>query len=199
MFTFTKKFLNLHANSYANIFANNYTNGMTRLVNCIRPDGTLIYADKFCTPSYVFTYPSSFDSKNGTMIYDSDINSHIMVHPCNPMLTNCYESYLMDNHDSPISFARIPKKSVVIGYNQCAYAELNLTNIANNDILICRRTTGGGAVYLDEKQILFGIVGNNKKVSRDAFIDVIVKFIKKKFGYDAIPTGKNDISVDGKK
>ncbi|MEA3254379.1 MAG: hypothetical protein U9Q22_00925, partial [Candidatus Altiarchaeota archaeon] len=48
-------------------------------------------------------------------------------------------------------------KSVFLGYHQCAEAELNLDYCRENDIKVVRRSTGGGAGYMDPKQLNYEV------------------------------------------
>ena len=61
------------------------------------------------------------------------------------------EEYLMNNVDISESclLLYIQKPCVIIGRNQNAYEEINFDYLRHNDIVLTRRTSGGGAVYDD--------------------------------------------------
>ena len=59
------------------------------------------------------------------------------------------EEYLFLNSDDDVFMLWQNDRTVVIGKNQNAYAEVNTEFVLNNGIKIARRITGGGAVYHD--------------------------------------------------
>ncbi|MCG1011041.1 lipoate--protein ligase [Tepidanaerobacter sp. GT38] len=93
------------------------------------------------------------------------------------------------------------RPSVIIGRNQNAIEEVNLEYVKNNDIIVVRRMSGGGAVYHDMGNINFSFVVDYRKEdfnSIERFAKAIVKALGK-FGIDAEFSGRNDITIDGKK
>ena len=52
---------------------------------------------------------------------------------------------------------RYNTKSVFLGYHQCAQAELNLDYCKQNKIKVVRRSTGGGAGYMDSGQLNYEV------------------------------------------
>jgi lipoate-protein ligase A len=109
------------------------------------------------------------------------------------------EKYLMGHAIHPSCFIRTNPKSVVIGSNQLAQAECNLAALKRDNIKLIRRQSGGGAVFLDEGNCMFGLFGDAEKVTINDFNNILTSAINKTFGVDSYPTGKNDISVDGHK
>jgi lipoate-protein ligase A len=110
------------------------------------------------------------------------------------------ESYLMKNCKYSSCFLRTNPKSVVIGLGQLAQAECNLMKMKEDNIKLIRRSSGGGAVFLDEGNCMFGLFGSNNEkdgVTINKFNNILTKAINNTFGVNSIPTGKNDISVDG--
>ncbi|MBL4936023.1 lipoate--protein ligase [Clostridium sp. YIM B02515] len=91
--------------------------------------------------------------------------------------------------------------SVIIGRNQNTIEEINPKFINENNINVVRRLSGGGAVYHDFGNLNFTfIVKNNKDVVSNfrKFTDPIIKALRN-FGVLAEFSGRNDITIDGKK
>ncbi len=66
----------------------------------------------------------------------------------------------MNNVDisEPCLLLYIQKPCVIIGRNQNAYEEINFDDLRHNDIVLTRRTSGGGAVYDDLGNMSFSFV-----------------------------------------
>lgn len=91
------------------------------------------------------------------------------------------------------------RPSVIIGLNQNAYSEVNIPFLEANAILLVRRVTGGGAVYHDLQNLNYTIIrklrgGDN---GRDAVEYVACALVE--MGISAEVSGRNDITVDGRK
>lgn len=91
--------------------------------------------------------------------------------------------------------------AVIIGRNQNTIEEINSKFISENNIHVVRRLSGGGAVYHDHGNLNFTFIVKNDK-------DVVSNFIKftepvisalRNFGINAEFSGRNDITIDGKK
>ena len=104
----------------------------------------------------------------------------------------------MKNTQYPTCYVRHTNRCVVLGANQLAFAECDLKKMKLDNVKLLRRKSGGGAVYLDSGNSLFGIVGNKADVTRQVFTDILTSSIYNVFDVIAIPTGKNDISIDVK-
>lgn len=91
--------------------------------------------------------------------------------------------------------------SVIIGRNQNTIEEINVKYIKDNNINVVRRLSGGGAVYHDLGNLNFtfivksssDVVSNFKK-----FTEPVINALKS-FGVAAEFSGRNDITIDGKK
>ena len=89
--------------------------------------------------------------------------------------------------------------SVIIGKHQGAWKECNIAAMDRDKVNLVRRASGGGAVYQDLGNSIFtfispkhdgkGIVENNK------IITSALSFL----GITGVPTGRNDIEVNGQK
>lgn len=96
----------------------------------------------------------------------------------------------------------INEPSIIVGKNQNTQAEINEKYIKENGIHVIRRISGGGAVYHDLKNLNYTIISNESKDSRNfdfkAFSDPVIQTLKE-LGVEAEFTGRNDITIDGKK
>ncbi|NLL62946.1 MAG: lipoate--protein ligase [Ruminococcaceae bacterium] len=118
----------------------------------------------------------------------------------NPYFNLALEKYLYDNmHDDEIIFFLWQnEKTVVCGRNQNIYKECNVTKIEQLGGKIARRHSGGGAVFHDKGNLNFTFIANKKVYNLEKQLNVIIEACKK-FGINAVPSGRNDIEVDGKK
>ena len=98
--------------------------------------------------------------------------------------------------DEPVFYLWQNAPSVIIGYNQSAYAEVNLPFIEEEGIILARRVTGGGAVYHDLGNLNYSIVGPIDTMG-DAPYLMTGALIQ--LGLNAERSGRNDIFVDDRK
>lgn len=87
---------------------------------------------------------------------------------------------------------------VVMGRNQNAYRELDISYMKKEDILPVRRFTGGGAVYHDLGNLNFTFISSQKTKDMAKWMDIILKSLGK-VGLRAKLEGRNDLTIDGKK
>lgn len=90
---------------------------------------------------------------------------------------------------------------VVVGRNQNTLEEINLEVVKNKGIEVVRRLSGGGAVYHDLGNLNFTfIINEQSRLSFDfaRFTEPVIKTLQM-MGVNAVNTGRNDISIDGKK
>lgn len=93
------------------------------------------------------------------------------------------------------------ERSVIIGRNQNAYAEIDLDYVAREQIAVIRRLTGGGAVFHDLGNINFTFLSDYEKGqfgSYQQFAKPVCDFLKT-LGLTAEVSGRNDILADGVK
>jgi lipoate-protein ligase A len=92
-------------------------------------------------------------------------------------------------------------RTVVIGRNQDAQAQVNRDVLKSEGITLVRRLSGGGAVYHDDGNLNFSVITRGVgsiKPDFSFFTQPLIEAIGK-FGVKATFSGRNDVEVDGKK
>ncbi|CAD6492674.1 MAG: Lipoate-protein ligase A subunit 1 [Candidatus Argoarchaeum ethanivorans] len=115
-------------------------------------------------------------------------------------------SHIEQKSPDTLYLERYTSKSVFLGYHQCAEAELNLNYCRENDVKVVRRSTGGGAGYMDSKQLNFEVVVDRKIhnipsdfiASYERIMDGFIEALKY-LGLDAEFKPINDLIVNGGK
>ena len=88
--------------------------------------------------------------------------------------------------------------TVVIGKNQNCWKECKCGELEMNGGKLARRLSGGGAVYHDLGNLNFTFIMDKKLYNLEKQLKVIIDAIKKT-GIEAEFSGRNDITVKGKK
>lgn len=90
--------------------------------------------------------------------------------------------------------------TVIFGRNQLMENEINFDYVRSHGIEYYRRKSGGGCVYADFSNIMFSYITDDFNVSFtfDRYLQLIAHTLNK-LGVKAIASGRNDITVDGKK
>lgn len=115
-----------------------------------------------------------------------------------PYFNIASEEYLADNLNDDVFMLWQNTKSVIIGKNQNAFAELDRTFIDTHGIKVVRRLTGGGAVFHDIGNVNYTFITRKGENSLDfaRFCSPVIAALKE-LGVNAELTGRNDIAVDG--
>jgi len=115
-----------------------------------------------------------------------------------------FEEYIFRNlpiDDEEYVYLWINDKSVIIGKNQNAYAEINRDYVESNNVGVRRRITGGGAVYHDLGNLNFSFItkdrGEGKIDFKEYYIPIRNALLE--LGIPAELSGRNDLTVEGKK
>ncbi len=118
----------------------------------------------------------------------------------NPYFNLASEQYLLDTSNDSVFMLWQNEKSVIIGKNQNAYAELNVDYTEKNGIKVVRRLTGGGAVFHDIGNINFTFIVpaiENATLDFERFTCPIIAAIKALGVNDVCLSGRNDIMLNG--
>lgn len=119
-----------------------------------------------------------------------------------PYYNLAFEEYVLKNLKDEESFILLwqNEPSVIIGRFQNTIAEINTEYIDEKGINVVRRITGGGAVYHDLGNLNFSFIvsDNQRNIDFRKFTEPVVKALAK-MGIKAEHTGRNDITIDGKK
>lgn len=125
----------------------------------------------------------------------------LILKTTDPYLNLAIEEYLFEYSNDDIFMLWQNEPTVVIGKNQNAHAEINMSYLKENGIHIARRITGGGAVYHDLGNINYTFISSKNQKNEINFEYYTLPIIKslKNLGINAKLSGRNDLTVDDKK
>ena len=126
-----------------------------------------------------------------------------MIHVVNtsndPFFNHALEEYFLSEYDEEIFTIWINRPSILIGRNQNTFAEINSAYVSENNIDVVRRLSGGGAVYNDLGNMNFTFISKKSDDhSFSRFASPVIDALKS-LDVDAQFTGRNDITIEGKK
>lgn len=116
-----------------------------------------------------------------------------------PYFNLASEEYMLKETDEDVFMLWQNEKSVIIGKNQNAWAEINSDFVEKNGIKVARRMTGGGAVFHDLGNINYTYITSETEENRLNFAYFSQPIIKalKNMGIEACLDGRNDLVVEG--
>ncbi|MDR0818303.1 MAG: lipoate--protein ligase [Oscillospiraceae bacterium] len=123
--------------------------------------------------------------------------------------TDCYynmafEEYAFENLDPAESYVSLWRNNntVVVGRYQNTAAELNETYASEHNVSVVRRLSGGGAVYHDLGNLNYTFIAESDagqvKADFARFTKPVVEALST-LGVNAELSGRNDLTIDGKK
>ena len=119
----------------------------------------------------------------------------------NPYYNLAVEEYLFRHADTDIFMLWQNEPSVIAGKNQNVYAEVDLAYAKSRGIHLCRRITGGGAVYHDLGNLNYtfiSVLGDAKPLDFEYFTRPIRNSLSE-LGLSCSMSGRNDIEAGGLK
>ncbi len=110
------------------------------------------------------------------------------------------DGYFLENNKKGdvILYCYVNKNAVIIGRNQNAWKECSIANMDADGVQLVRRHSGGGAVFHDNGNLNFSFITDEKHYDLNRQMRVILNAVSK-LGLKAELSGRNDITVDGKK
>lgn len=110
------------------------------------------------------------------------------------------DGYFLENNKKGdvILYFYVNKNAVIIGRNQNAWKECSIANMDADSVQLVRRHSGGGAVFHDNGNLNFSFITDEKHYDLNRQMRVILNAVSK-LGLKAELSGRNDITVDGKK
>ncbi len=120
-----------------------------------------------------------------------------------PSLNLALEDHILQRIDTDESFLLfyINRPSIIIGRHQNTIEEINTSYVEAKSIQVVRRISGGGAVYHDLGNLNFSFITTKDPAARvdfRAFTEPVVRALHG-MGVNAQLSGRNDITVDGRK
>lgn len=92
----------------------------------------------------------------------------------------------------------INNNAVILGKNQNPWAECNLEKLEADSVQLVRRCSGGGAVYHDNGNLNYSFIAAEGRYDEERQTSLILHTLER-FGINAQSSGRNDLTVDGKK
>ena len=131
------------------------------------------------------------------------MNYYIESSSTDPSFNLALEQYVFDCMDRAHSYFMLWQNhnSVIVGKHQNTIAEINSAFVNANNISVVRRLSGGGAVYHDLGNLNFTFItgaGSDNSIDFSGFCEPVQKALVS-LGVPAVLSGRNDITVDGKK
>ena len=118
----------------------------------------------------------------------------------NPYFNLASEEYLLKHKKDYFIYLWINSPAVIVGVNQNALEEVNLEYVESEGVKVVRRLTGGGAVYHDLNNVCYTVIAPKEsgEISFKSFSMPVIEYLKT-VGINAEFSGRNDITIDGKK
>ena len=125
----------------------------------------------------------------------------IILPGTDPRFNLAAEEYFLKTGDEEIRMLWQNDRSVIIGKNQNAWAEVNLPYVEREGIPVVRRLSGGGAVFHDPGNVNYTFITNYREgdgIDFARFTAPILQLLGT-WGIPAVLGGRNDILVEEKK
>ena len=125
---------------------------------------------------------------------------YIITTETNPYKNLALEEYLLKNvkDNECIMYLWQIERTVVIGKNQNPWKECRIAELEADNGRLVRRLSGGGAVFHDLGNLNFTFLATRENYDLERQLEVILDAVRS-LGIPAEKTGRNDISVEGRK
>lgn len=128
---------------------------------------------------------------------------YIESHSVDPAFNLALEQYVFDSmpRDRDYFWLWQNDNAIVVGKHQNTSEEINQAFVKEHGVRVVRRLSGGGAVYHDLGNVNFTFIcdaGDLEQLNLRAFCQPVVRTLRK-IGVPAEASGRNDITIDGKK
>ncbi|MDO4554154.1 MAG: lipoate--protein ligase [Lachnospiraceae bacterium] len=125
---------------------------------------------------------------------------YVVTKETNPYKNIALEEYLLKNTKpgSCVLYLWQNRHTIVIGRNQNCWKECKVTKLEGDGGFLARRLSGGGAVFHDLGNLNFTFLVPEEDYDVDRQLKVIVEACRF-LGICAEKTGRNDITVEGRK
>ncbi len=127
---------------------------------------------------------------------------YIQVDTTDPAFNLALEEYVFESLSKDYNYFILWQNAstVVVGRHQNTFNEVNESFIRENNIMVVRRLSGGGAVYHDLGNLNFTFIQDaaGKEPDLGLFCRLVAQAIRT-LGAEAEVNGRNDITVDGLK
>jgi len=110
------------------------------------------------------------------------------------------EDWLYKKHDFSkhrVLFLWKNKPCVVIGRHQNPWKETHVGTLAERNIALARRNSGGGTVYHDLGNLNLSFLGPRDAYNRKANLSVISSALRREFNIDSEISPRDDLILDG--
>ena len=126
--------------------------------------------------------------------------TYIISTETNPYRNLALEEHLLKNvgDEECILYLWQNERTIVIGKNQNPWKECRIAELVADNGKLVRRLSGGGAVFHDLGNLNFTFVVARDNYNVTKQLEVILEAVKQR-GIPAENTGRNDISVEGRK
>ena len=114
------------------------------------------------------------------------------------------EDYLMNHYqiNEPLFLMYIQAPCVIVGRNQNVFDEVKLKHLEEDEVVLTRRLSGGGAVYEDLGNISFSFVGEKEQLTFGDYTSIVRPIVEglQAMGVENVAVnGRNDILIGDKK